>query len=87
MEESIDPICPYCGWDNKKTRKQIQEDEKAELERITKLEKIQKKREQGMAKTYDELVEIGKKRGMKNPYGWAYFVLNNRKGINFGGKK
>lgn len=83
----IDPICPYCGFDNKKTRRQIKEDEKAELERIEKLEKVNRKREQGMAQSYEELVEIGRKRGMKNPHGWAWNVMNSRKGIKFGRKK
>jgi len=85
----IDPICPYCGFDNHKTRKQIEADEKAELERIEKIEKRKKRQEVGMAKTYEELVELGRKRGMKNPHGWAYYVMSNRKtaSVKFGGKK
>lgn len=83
----IDPICPYCGFDNKKTRRQIKEDEKAELERIEKLEKVNRKREQGMAQSYEELVEIGRKRGFKNYRGWAWNVWSSRKGIKFGKKK
>lgn len=84
-----DPICPYCGTDNKKTRKQIKEDEKAELERIEKVEKLQKAREVGMAKSYEELVAIGKKRGMAHPRQWAWYVWQGKqnKGIKFGGKK
>ena len=38
-------ICPYCGFDNGKTPKQIEEDKKAELERISALEKARKKKE------------------------------------------
>ena len=68
-----DPICPYCGFDNKKTQKQIKEDEKAELEKVEKFEKIKRRQEQGMARSYEELVEIGKKRGFKN-----YRHLNSR---------
>jgi len=85
----IDPICPYCGFDNHKTRKQIEADNKAELERIEKIEKRKKRQEIGMAKTYEELVELGRKRGMKNPHGWAYYVMSNRKtaSVKFGGKK
>lgn len=84
-----DPICPYCGFDNKKTRKQIQMEEKAELERVEKIEKLNKKKEQGMAQTYEELVAIGEKRGMKNPYGWAWHVWQNKRNrsAKFGGKK
>lgn len=85
----IDPICPYCGFDNKKTRRQIKEDEKAELERIEKIERTKKRQEVGMAKSYEELVQIGVKRGMKNPRGWAWYVWNGRKTktIKFGGKR
>lgn len=83
----IDPICPYCGFDNKKTKKQIEEDQKAELEKVTKMEKVEKRKQQGMAKTYSELVALGKSRNMKNPQAWAWYVLNNRKGVKFGGKK
>ena len=85
----IDPICPYCGFDNHKTRKQIEQEEKAELERVEKIEKRKKRQEVGMCKTYEELVELGKRRGMKNPHGWAYYVLSNRKsaGVKFGGNK
>lgn len=81
------PICPYCGFDNKKTKKQIEEDKKAELERIEELERKNKKKEQGMAKTYEELVELAKKRGYKNPRGWAWYAWNGRKTVTFGKKK
>lgn len=86
-----DPICPYCGFDNKKTRKQIETEEKAELERITEIKKKQKRMEVGMTKDFDALVELGKQRGYKNPYVWAMFVYNSRLkkngNYNFGGKK
>ena len=82
-----DPICPYCGFDNKKPRRQIAMEEKAELERIQKIERVQKSREQGMAQSYEELVEIGRKRGFKNYRGWAWYVWSSRKGIKFGKKK
>ena len=84
-----DPICPYCGFDNKKTRKQIKMEEEAELERIKEVERIRKAREVGMAKTYKELVEIGKRRKLQNPEGWAWHVWNGKKekGLKFGGKK
>lgn len=82
-----DRICPYCGADNGKTRKQI-EQEQAELERIEKVEKKKRERmEVGMARDFGELVKIGIKRGMNNPQGWAYNVLKARemkkKGIRF----
>ncbi|MCR4661667.1 MAG: DEAD/DEAH box helicase family protein [Clostridia bacterium] len=73
-----DPICPYCGANNGRTRQQIKMDKKAELERIEKIERINRAKEQGMAKSYEELVQIGIKRGMKNPKGWAWWVWTER---------
>ena len=73
------PICPYCGADNGKTKKQIEEDRQAELQRITK-EKLKRERmEVGMARTELELINIAKKRGYKNPYYWASRILDGRK--------
>lgn len=74
-----DRICPYCGFDNMKTRKQLEEDKKLELEKIEKLERKKEKQEVGMAHSFDQLVAIGKKRGYKNPVYWANMILHNRK--------
>lgn len=73
------PICPYCGFNNGKTRKEIEADEKAELERITELKRKQARQEVGMAKDLESLIEIGKKRGYKNPRYWAQVILESRK--------
>lgn len=74
-----DPICPYCGHNNGKTRKQIEADEKAELERITEINRKQARMEVGMAKTEAELIAIGRKRGYKNPAYWAKTIMNSRR--------
>lgn len=39
-----------------------------------------RKKEQGRAQTLDELVELGKRRGYKNPYGWARHTWIARQG-------
>lgn len=39
-----------------------------------------RKKEQGRAQTLDELVELGKRRGYKNPYGWAKHTWVARQG-------
>ena len=44
-------ICPYCGHDNGKTRKQIEADEKAELERITEINRKRARMEVAMARS------------------------------------
>ena len=77
--EGIKPICPYCGFDNGKTRQQIEHDEKIELERIEKIEKKNRRREVGMCRTEAELIALGKKRGYKNPRYWAKTIIRARK--------
>lgn len=72
-------ICPYCGFDNGKTKKEIEQEEKAELERVKSIEKISKKQEQANCKTFEELVQLGKLRGYKYPSHWAMKVLQGRK--------
>lgn len=76
--EGTNRICPYCGNDNGKTRAEIKKEKEAELQRITELEHKEAKREQGMARTFDELVLLGKKRGYARPQAWAYMILKSR---------
>ena len=70
----INPICPYCGNDNHKTRKQIEIEREAELQQIKKIER----RKQGMAHDLESLIALGKKRGYKNPYYWAKKIMEGR---------
>ena len=77
--QGTDRICPYCGNDNGKTRKEIQQEKEEELERITKIEKKKARMEQGMAKTMEDLIKIAKQRGYKNPRGWAWYIYNSRR--------
>lgn len=72
-------ICPYCGFNNGKTMKEIEADEKAELERITELKRKQARMEVGRARTRDELIEIGKRRGYRNPGYWADTIITSRR--------
>lgn len=72
-------ICPYCGFDNKKTKKQIEEERQVQLEKIQRMEKFNKKLEQGKARNLQQLIELGKKRGYKNPRYWALQILRGRK--------
>ena len=51
----------------------------AALERLAKRkEQIAKKAEQGRAKTFEQLVELGKSRNYKHPVGWARKVMASR---------
>lgn len=73
------PICPYCGENNGKTRKQIEEDTKAELERVERDRKKKLRMEVGMAKGYGALVKLAIDRGYKDPTWWARHILESRK--------
>lgn len=73
--KGVAQICPYCGYNNGKTRKQIEQDEAHELELIKKVER----RKQGRARTLDELIEIGEQRGYKNARYWASQIIKSRK--------
>lgn len=72
----IEPICPYCGWDNKKPRRQIEMEKKAELERVLEIKRKQARREVGMAKDKESLIKIAKERGYS--MGWVYYMLKSR---------
>ena len=72
-------ICPYCGFDNGKTRREIEQEQKIELARITQIEKEEKIAERKKAQTFEELVALGKERGYKNPAFWAMKVMQGRR--------
>ena len=74
-------ICPYCGANNGKTQKQIEEERTAELQKLEEFQKKQARMEVGRARSEAELIRIGKERGYKNPAYWAKQVLKSRKTI------
>ena len=55
--------------------KQIQAEE---VENLKKLKKLQRQ-EVGRARSLEELIEVGKSRGYKNPTYWAMQVMRGRK--------
>lgn len=80
------PICPFCGEEYPLSAREIKAHEEIELKRISteeaeRMAEIRKnqRREQGKARSFEELVEIGRKRQMRNPAGWAYYVMKGRK--------
>ena len=81
------PVCPFCNTPVPLHPREIKAHEEIELRRITaeEAEIMEQKRkearkEQGRARTFEELLEIGRKRNMKNPAGWAYYVMRARGG-------
>ena len=75
----VEAECPYCHHQNGKTRQQIEHDERVELERIEKIEKKKARQEVGRARTVEELIAIGTRRGYKNPVYWARMIIASRK--------
>ncbi len=74
--------CPSCGEITPiKIRKiEMRDGELTKLSREAIMRaKVDRKKQQGMAKTYEDLIKIGIARGFKNPQKWAYFVHSNRK--------
>lgn len=81
--EGTKPVCPYCGFNNGKTRAQIKQEQEAEMLKIEEMERKKERKEVGMCQSFSQLVALGKKRGYKNPAFWAKKILEGRKKINF----
>lgn len=75
--------CPHCGGAVPfKQRPEIQQVE-GELQRIAEAamleqHRLQTRREQGTARSLEDLIRIGIRRGMKNPQGWAVNIVAAR---------
>ena len=79
------PVCPYCGAVYPVSPRELRKHEEIELKRISEeeAERIERERkkariEQGRARTFEELIELGRRKGYKNPAYWARMVLNGR---------
>jgi superfamily II DNA or RNA helicase len=68
--------CPECGHVFAPKLRRVAE-KAGELSEIT-AERVALRREQGEARSFEELVILGRRRGYKNPYGWAKFVMMGR---------
>ena len=80
------PVCPYCGHVYPLHPRELRAHKEVELARITaeQAEEAERRRrqarsEQGRARTFPELLEIGKERGYKNPAAWAAMVMKGRR--------
>lgn len=71
---SAKPRCPDCGHEFVPERRELEHVD-GELVEVTAREK---RREQAQATTLEQLIDVGKRRGMKNPRGWARHVLAAR---------
>jgi superfamily II DNA or RNA helicase len=70
-------VCPDCGHVFVVQQPRELEHVDGELVEVM-MQRRERKREQGSAQTVEELAEVGRRRGMKNPRGWARHVLAAR---------
>ena len=80
------PVCPFCGVEYPLHPREIKAHEEIELARITAEEAAEAERkrkaarkEQGQARTFEELLAIGKTKGYRNPAYWAQQVMRGRR--------
>ena len=80
------PVCPFCGTEYPLHPREIQAKQEIELQRITEEEaariseaKKKSRIEQGRASSFEELVQLGRQRGYRNPAFWAAQVLRGRR--------
>jgi DNA repair protein RadD len=71
---SAKSICPDCGHQFVPERRELEHVEGELVE----LQRREAKREQSQATTLEQLIDVGTRRGMKNPRGWARHVLAAR---------
>jgi superfamily II DNA or RNA helicase len=78
--------CPYCGYEYKVKGRELKAIKDVELKRIEGIQKEEQeqqkkeaRREQGNCRSYEDLYALAKKRGYKNPAGWAYFIMKGRR--------
>ncbi|MDR2337717.1 MAG: DEAD/DEAH box helicase [Deltaproteobacteria bacterium] len=71
-------ICPQCKTPLQKSTREIQQEEGQLIEIQRLQERRQARIEQGRAQALKDLIELGKRKGYKNPYAWAKYVFNAR---------
>jgi superfamily II DNA or RNA helicase len=69
------PQCPECGHQFQPERRELEHVE-GELQEV--IARQARRAEQSSAQSFDDLVRIGRRRGMANPRGWARHVLAAR---------
>jgi superfamily II DNA or RNA helicase len=74
---SAAPRCHECGHEFVPERRELQHVD-GELVELQQVERRERRTEQATAATLEELVQVGQRRGMKNPHGWARHVLAAR---------
>jgi DNA repair protein RadD len=71
---SVKQQCVDCGYEFKPEKRELVQVD-GELVEVNRQDR---KREQAQASTIEDLIQVGKRRGMKNPTGWARHVMAAR---------
>ena len=79
------PKCPDCGHQFVAERRELEHVD-GELREVEFQRQREQRREQATATTVEQLIEVGKRRGMKNPRGWARHVMAARQAKGQWGK-
>lgn len=77
-------ICTYCGAEQPRKERKIDAVDGTLIEMSAeeineRREQLTRRREQGKARTLEELTALGKSRGFRNPSAWARHVFNGRR--------
>lgn len=77
------PVCPFCGHVYHVAARGPTEEvdgtlEEVDLKALEKAEKEKKKQEQSQARSFNDLLQLGKNRNYKDPAGWARHMLSAR---------
>jgi DNA repair protein RadD len=70
--------CGYCGHQFEVKPRSLEQVDGDLVEIDPATLRRERQREQSNAKSFDELVALGKRRGYKNPYGWAKHLASAR---------
>ena len=79
------PRCGECGHEFTPERRELQHVDGELVEVSADQLRRETRREQGEARTVEDLVQIGKRRGMKNPTAWARHVMAARQNRSHAG--
>lgn len=72
-------LCPFCKTYLPLNKKEIQIQDKKELALIKKNQLIENRRQLGKCRSFQQLKQLGIRRGYAHPAQWAFHILKNRK--------
>lgn len=71
-------LCSYCGFTFPVEAREVEQKEGDLVEANLEILRKNKRKEEGRARTLEELIAIGKERGYKKPHAWAYLKMKGR---------